>query len=209
VTRPPARRLVLAAAQLVLPLAAFLVLRSALGDSTRALAITEAIPTAWLVLIAVKHRRVDPIVLLAVTGFGIALAVTALSGGSGLPLKLRRGLFPGVAGLACLISVAIDRPLLIVLALRYGSPDSRAGAKRLSHRDPESFRRIARAVTAILGFAFAADAGAQVALALTVSTAAFLGLARVATYSIIGVGVLASLAYLRFSHPRDQAPFPR
>lgn len=93
-SRPSTRAKLSAIASVVVPLAAYLVLHQALGNSTQALAITEAIPVLWLVAIGIAHRRIDPVALIAVVGFEIALAITAASGGSSLPLKLKRAAFP-------------------------------------------------------------------------------------------------------------------
>ncbi|HEX4107779.1 MAG TPA: hypothetical protein VHX88_06565 [Solirubrobacteraceae bacterium] len=187
-----------ALAGLALPLGVFLALHAALGNSTRALAITEAIPVAWLLAVAIMHRRLDPIALLAVVGFAVALAATALSGGGPLPLELHRALFPGAAGLACLISVAAHRPLLGTIAARQGRP--------VPDEPGTGLGGSLTVLTIMIGFMLIADATAQVVLALTVSTTTFVGLSHAASHTIIGVGMLACGAYVRNLRARLRRP---
>ena len=94
-------------ASLLLPLIGFVVLLRVLGSATGALAITDAVPLLWVLAIGLAQHRFEPLGLIPVVVFAIALGLTILFGGSALPLELRRAVFPGAAGLACLISVAI------------------------------------------------------------------------------------------------------
>jgi len=181
------RRLLVA---LVVPLAAFLVLRRVLGNATGALAITDAIPIVWVVAVGIWRRELAVVAVVSAVVFAIALGLTITFGGSALPLELRRSVFPGLVGIACLVSVAIGRPLLAVAAARVPGRD----ASRL--QAPQA-RRILRTLTAIIGVALVTDAAAQVVLALTVSTATFAVVARVAGYAIIGGGLAACAVYLR------------
>ena len=77
-------------ATVVVPIGAYLSLHQALGRVTPALAVSEGIPVVWLSAVAVWRRRLEPLALLTIVVFGVALVVTLASGGSALPLKLRR-----------------------------------------------------------------------------------------------------------------------
>jgi hypothetical protein len=101
-------------AGLVLPLAAYLVIRAVIGSATGALAITEGIPAAWLLVVAIVRRQIDPIAVVSVVTVGIAFTAYALTGGDPLALKLRRGAVTGTIGVAALASIAIGRPLLVL-----------------------------------------------------------------------------------------------
>ncbi len=185
---------------MVLPLVAFFVLQSALGNATGALAITDGIPLLWLVGVGILHRELDRIALVAAVVFGIALAASIAFGGSALPLELRRSVFPGVVGLACLISLALRQPLLLVLAKRVPRPDPPPGTENVLDR-PGS-REALTVLTAIAGVTGIADAIAQVVLALTLSTGKFVVAARVASYVIVGGGVLVAATYMRWKRAR-------
>jgi hypothetical protein len=179
-----------------LPIAGYLALQVGLGNSTTALATTEAIPVAWLVVVAITRRRVEPVAVAVFVVFAIALVLTATSGGSSLPLKLKRAAFPGALGLACLISIAVRKPLLIAMASRRAGsqPALDSGAAGLG---TPAGRRALTVLTVIAGVTFTADAVAQVALALSVSTTTFVVAARIASYAIFAGGGTAGALYIR------------
>lgn len=68
--------------------------------------------TVVLDLSVVKTR--GRIGVITIFGLFIAIVVSALSGGSPLPLKLYHPLIASIAGLILLISIVIKRPLLIL-----------------------------------------------------------------------------------------------
>ncbi len=212
--RPQVRIRLLAG--LAVPVIAFVVLLRVVGNATGALAITDAIPVLWLIGFGIWRRRIEPIGLIAVAVFAIALVLTIAFGGSSLPLELRRAVFPGAVGLACLISIAAGRPLLLVASarVRRARPEQ-AGADRPDLDSPGA-RRSLTIVTAIIGVTFVADAAAQIVLALTVSTATFGVVARIASYAIFGVGLAIVFLYVRFTRARlrrrseaERGPEPR
>lgn len=182
---------------MVLTLIAFFALRSALGNATTALAITDAIPLAWLVGIGIWHRRFERVALIPFVLFTLALVATIAFGGSALPLELRRSVFPGAVGLACLGSLVIRRPLLFEAASRMPRPDGEE-----NRLERPGARQMLTVLTAIAGVTGLADAIAQVVLALSLSTSQFVLAARVATYAIVGSGVLVAIGYVRFKRAR-------
>ena len=179
-----------------LPIACYLALQLGLGNSTTALAITEAIPVAWLVVVAITRRRLEPVAVVVFVVFAIALVLTATSGGSSLPLKLKRAAFPAVLGFACLVSVAVRKPLLIVMASRRARSQP-AVDSRSARLDTPSGRRALTVLTVIAGVTFTSDAVAQVVLALSVSTTTFVVAARIASYTIFAGGGTAGALYIR------------
>lgn len=194
-TGSSSRRPLRIAAGLLVPVVAFLVFLRTLGNATEALAVAEAIPVLWVLVYAVWRRRLEPVGAAAVAGVAIALLLTLVLGGSPRPLELHRALFPGAVGLACLISLAVGRPLLSIAAVkrRDARPDA---ATRLS-RDTPGARRALRVMTAIIGVTLTTDAAAQVALAFTVSTSTFGVVAHIASWAIIGTGVAVGVLYVR------------
>jgi hypothetical protein len=133
--RPPQLSPYRLLAAVVLPLAAYLLIRAATGSATGALAITEAVPATWLLVVAIARRRVEPVAVVAIVTIAIALAAYALTGGDPLALKLQRGAVTGTLGIAALASVALSRPVLLVLAERIAKlnpdavPRSRPGSQ--------------------------------------------------------------------------------
>jgi len=194
--RPPIGVLGSLAATLI----AFFALRAALGNSTAALAITDGIPLVWLLGIGLAHRRLERVALIPVVVFTVALLASIAFGGSALPLELRRSVFPGAVGLACLFSLLVRRPLVLEAASRMPRPDQPLGEEDRLAR-PE-VRRMLTVLTAIVGVTGLADAIAQVVLALSLSTSQFVVAAHVASYVTIGGGLLVAAAYLRWKRAR-------
>ncbi len=202
--RPPELSPYRLLAGLVLPLAAYLLIRAVIGSATGALAITEAVPATWLLVGGVVRRRLDPVAVVSTVTVALALATYALTGGDPLALKLRRGAVTGTLGIAALASVALGRPLLLVLAERI--------VKLNPERQPEIGARLAdpgrrRAVTiltAIVGLTFTIDGGSQIALALSVPTRMFVADSTAARIVVIGTGLLVTTWYLRHQKERRE-----
>jgi hypothetical protein len=192
----PRRRWALLIAGVAIPVACYLILRSALHSDTAALAITETIPVAWALAVGLRQRRVDPIALAAAIVLAVALAISLAAGGSALPLKLRRAVVTGSIGIACLCSVFVRRPLLpaAVGLMARAWPQAKVLTRVLTAR---AFRQRATALTAIIGITLVADAAAQVTLAFSVSTATFVGVSRLARTAIFALGLGACALCLR------------
>lgn len=194
--RPPLRLLIAVAGALV-SVAAYVILENALHSEAYALAITESAGVVWLLAVGLRQGRLNPFAAATAVVLVVALVITVASGGSALPLKLRRGAITGPLGLACLVSVAIGRPLLPALLdlLASGSPQPAAGRLRSLRQAVPAPK--ATWLTLIVGLTLTADAVVQVTLALTVSTTAFVGLTRLARIAISGVGLTACGIYWR------------
>jgi hypothetical protein len=207
--RPPHPARLLAG--LLLPLAAYLLIRGAIGSATGALAITDAISAAWLLAVGIARRRLDPVAVVAAVSVTIALAAYALTGGDPLALKLRRGVITGTLGLTALGSVALGRPLLLVVAEHIAklNPERRPAIEaRLAAPDR---RRAVTILTAIIGLTFAIDGASQITLALTVPTRMFVADSTAARILVLGTGLTVTTWYLR--HQKQQregrpCPFP-
>lgn len=197
---------------LVAPLVAYVIIRALTGSSIGALAVTDAIPSVWLLVVGIARRRVDPIAVLSAATVMIALAAYALTGGDPLAIKLRRGAVTGAIGVAGLASLALGRPLLLVVAENAAklNPDRPELAARLA--DPAR-RRAVTILTAIIAVTFAIDGASQIVLALTVPTSRFVADSTGARIAVLGTGAVITIQYLRnFSKRPDrgpQAPVPR
>ncbi len=190
------RRLFLIAAGF-LPIAAYVVLERVLHSEGYALAITATLGVAWALAAGVRQGRVNPIIVATVIVLAIALAVTVASGGSALPLKLRKAVITGSLGLACLISVAIDRPLLPALLelLARGAPRTASG--RLQALRATVSERQATGMTVIVGLTLLTDAAIQITLSFAVSTTVFVAVSGLARLAVVAVGLTACGLYWR------------
>jgi hypothetical protein len=206
---PPRRLRLRLIAGLVLPIIAFVVLLEVFGNATGALAVTDGIPVVWVLAFAVWRRRIEPITLIPVAVFTLALVLTIAFGGSALPLELRRSWFPATVGLACLISLAVRRPLLVIAAEKLAAAHPERMPQGGLGLDPVERRRLLSTLTAIVGITGTADAAAQIALALTVSTATFGVVARIASYVIVASGLAVGAIYVQWVRGRARRGCPR
>ena len=195
--RPPRLSPVRLFAGLILPLAAYTAIRVAIGSATGALAITEGVTAAWLLLVAIVWRRIEPVAVLSTVTVGIALAAYAISGGDPLALKLRRGAVTGTIGIALLASIAVGRPFLILVIERVAklNPQRRPEIEA-KLADPRR-RRALTILTGIVGATFTLDGATQIALALTVPTRSFVADSTATRIAVLGIGAVLTASYLR------------
>lgn len=113
--RPALRR---AALTMVLPLLVYGVATQVVRSSALALGIAGGVSVVYSIVLAVGHRRIDPIALLTAIAFSVACVVSVLAGGSSLPLKLQEAAITFSLGLLMLVAVLVDRPLPVARRLR-------------------------------------------------------------------------------------------
>lgn len=203
--RPPRLSPPRLVAGLVLPWLAYLIIRSLIGSSVGALAITDAVPATWLLAVGIARRRIDPIAVLSAATVFVALVAYAITGGDPVAIKLRRGAVTGTIGVVALTSVALGRPLLLLVAQNAAklNPDRPELAARLAQ--PRR-RRTLRNLTAIIGATFALDGASQIILALTVPTASFVADSTAARIAVLGIGAVITFQYLRGQQNRLDGP---
>lgn len=177
---------------LLLPLATYLLIRAFVHSPARALALSEVVPTGWLLLVGLTQRRLDRGALVSALTVALALAAYAFTGGNPLAIELRRGAVTGSLGLAALVSVAFRRPLLLLVAEHAAklNPDQQPLIDRQR-------RRALDILTAIIGLTFALDGATQAGLALTVPTGSFPADSTAARILVLGGGLLATVWYFR------------
>jgi len=189
-------------AALLMPLALYFVLRLMIGSATEALALTEAIPAAWLLVVGIVRRRLDPVAIVSTVTVAIALAAYAATGGDPIALKLRHGAVTGVLGMAALASVALGRPALLMVAQRRAELDSvRRPEIEAKLAEPQR-RRALTTMTLLIGLILAIDGVVQIALALTVPTGAFVADSTAGHIMVFVPGAAVLVWYFR--HQKDQ-----
>lgn len=204
--RPPRLSPPRLVAGLVLPWLAYLIIRSLIGSAVGALAITDALPATWLLVVGIVRHRVEPIAVLSAATVFIALAAYAITGGDPMAIKLRRGAVTGAIGVGALTSVALGRPLLLLIAQNAAklNPDRPDLAARLAepHR-----RRMLKILTAIIGTTFAIDGASQIILAVTVPTSSFVADSTGARIAVLGTGAVITIQCIRNQkNPLDRPP---
>lgn len=192
-------------AGLVLPWLAYLIISRLIGSAIGALAITDAVPATWLLVVGIVRRRIEPVAALSAATVFIALAAYAITGGDPTAIKLRRGAVTGAIGVAALTSMALDRPLLLLVAQNVAKlhPDRPDLSARL--REPRR-RRMLKTLTAVAGTTFAADGLSQIILAVTVPTSSFVADSTGARIVVLGTGAVITIRYLRAQENRLNGP---
>jgi hypothetical protein len=191
VARAVVRRvLVSAVVACVAPVVTYIVVRPEVETTAAALAVTFAVPVAWAGLAALWQRRLDLDGTLTIGAYGLALVATVISGGSALPLELRSAAETGAIGVACLVSVVLRRPLLLLglrILARRRERQKRSWRKAFSQ--PSSERGLPStfsAVTTLVGVGFLLEAASQVALALLVPALVFVATSLPARFAVYG-----------------------
>ena len=178
---------------LAVPVLAYVLLRPHVHSDITALVIGAAVPAAYTAGVMLWRRRLDPIGAVAIACFAVGLLLVVATGGNELVFKIREDIWTGALGLACLISVAVRRPLFLVV-LRLAARRNPQIAERIS--DPQA-RRIPTVVTWVIGVILLVHTAVVIALALTTSTTTFLALKPPFSLAIVGGGLAALIWWIR------------
>jgi hypothetical protein len=177
----------------VVPVLVYLLLRPHTRSDLTALIIGAAIPAAYTVGFFLWRRRMDPIGAIALLCFAVGLLLVIATSGNELVFKLRAEIWTGPLGLACLISAAVRRPLLVG-AMQIAARRNPVIAERLGR--PQA-HRILTVSTVVVGAILLVHAVLLVALALTTSTTTFLALSRPISWVVVGGGLAALALWIR------------
>jgi len=164
----------------VLPLIFYDRVEHLVGSQVTALLIGASIPAAWTAGKLAVRRRLDPVGALSVAGFAIGIVLLELTG-SAFAFKIHDAVLSGAIGLVCLASMAIRRPLALLLVPR---SVSWPGMTR---------RTLANWVTGIWGAVLVADAAVIVLLAATLPNRTFLAVHGPVGWSFIALGFAATI----------------
>jgi hypothetical protein len=181
------------------PLIMYFVIRPHMGNDTQALALAWFIPVVWTLGSSLWQRRLEVFGLLGVAAYGITLAISIIFGAGALPLKLHHALLGGAVGLVCLISYAMKKPVFVLLARRLTKNTAQASQMEGALANPAVVRRMST-ITLMIGIACLANAALQTALAILLSTGAFL-LASTAVHVATLVGIVGGVLIISLVSP--------
>jgi hypothetical protein len=188
----------------VLPYMIYSYAEAPLGD-VRALVASSAPPILWSLVEFGRHRRLDALSVLVVSG--IALSLLAMLGGGGMRfLQLREKLVTAVIGLVFVGSALIGKPLIYELArasMRRKSEDEAQQFEAL--RIHAGFRRTMTVMTLVWGLGFLADVAVSVALVFALSIRQYLLVNPILGYGTIGALSLWSFLYGQRAKRRGEA----
>ena len=172
------------AVTVVAPAVAYGLVRPTVGSDAAGLAVATAIPLTYNVVLAVWRRRIDLLGVLSAVSLALGCLVSLLVGGSSLPLKLHEAAVTFLIGLVLLVAVLVRRPIPLGRFLRV----------------PPN-HHIDSALGALIGGFLMLHALLHLALAVLLSTQAYVVASRVVDWGTLGLGVLALRAYIRRLRP--------
>jgi hypothetical protein len=196
--------LVEALVNFILPFVIYSYAESRLGD-VRALLASSVPPILWSLAEFARHRRLDALSVLVVSG--IALSLLAMLGGGGVKfLQLREKLVTGIIGLAFVGSALIRKPLIYELAratMRRKSEDEAQEFEALQVH--AGFRRTMMVMTLVWGFGLLADVAVSVVLVFVLSIREYLIVNPILGYGTMGGLSLWSFFYGQRAKRRGEA----
>ncbi len=174
------------------PVLSYFLLRPHVESDVAALAIAWFIPVVWTLISSLWRRRLNVLGMLGVAAYGIALGFSIFSSAGTLPLKLHHAVVGGLIGLVFLGSVAIGKPILLIIARRVANNSSQQAAinRRL---DSSSVRQSMTRLTQYIGVVALVDAALQAVLALSLSTSSFLIATTVVHFAVVAGAVALAL----------------
>src|SRR5438270_6502017 len=179
---------------LALPFVIYNYAEAPLG-AVRALLASSMPPILWSMVEFARHRRLDALSVLVVSG--IALSLLAMIGGGGVRfLQLREKLVTGVIGLVFVGSALIRKPLIYELAratMRRRSEDEAQEFEALQVH--AGFRRTMMVMTLVWGFGLLADVVVSVVLVFVLSIREYLLVNPIVGYGTLGPLSLWSFVY--------------
>jgi hypothetical protein len=196
--------LVEALVNFILPFVIYSYAEAPLGD-VRALLASSIPPILWSLVEFARHRRLDALSVLVVSG--IALSLLAMLGGGGARLlQLREKLVTGVIGLVFVGSALIGKPLIYELA--------RASMRRKSESEAQEFeslqvhagfRRTMTVMTLVWGAGLLIDVAVSVVLVFVLSIREYLLVNPILGYGTLGALSLWSFLYGQRAKRRGEA----
>lgn len=179
-----------------LPLLVYNFAQPQLGEVGGLLA-SSAPPVLWSLAEFARHRRVDALSMLVLAGIILSL-LAFFGGGSAKFLQLRENLVSALIGGVFLVSAAIGRPLIYMLAKAGLARKSQAEADAFAaRRDSVRFRRVMMDMTLGWGFGLVASSILSCVLVFTLSTREYLIVGPIVGYATMGGLGLWTVLYRR------------
>ena len=173
------------------------------GETT-ALIVSSLPPLLWSGYELLRFRRIDALSLLVLAGIVLSLLVMLL-GGSPRVLLMRESLLSGLFGVAFLLSLFCEKPLVYHLALATVSREGADGEQRLVQRWQEAgFRQGIRQMTWLWGGGLTLETILRALMIWQMPVETFLLLSPFVSYGIMGA--LAALTWLGRRRLRASRP---
>jgi hypothetical protein len=185
------------------PLVAYNVLRSAGFSSVTALILSGVFPAAGVTIGIVQHRRVDALGVLVLAGIAVGAVLGLVSHNARLVLD-EGSVVTAVFGLICLGSLATPKPLMYRLAVEFMGPDTARGQEFTGLWQYAGFRHAFRVVTAVWGIGYLAEAVVRVVIVQNTSTGTALAISKVLPFAVAGVLSAWTVGYGRYQKRKGE-----
>ncbi len=183
------------------PLVAYSMLRSAGLSAVSALVLSGVLPGVAVLGGLIRHRRLDAVGVLVLAGIVVGSVLGLLTGNARLVLV--EGSVPtAVFGLLCLASLRSRRPLIFRFALEFMGPDTPRGRNFDGLWQYYGFRHAFWLFTVVWGVTYLAEAATRIIVVETTSTGTALAVSKVMPYAVGAVLAIWMVIYGR--HTRRQ-----
>jgi hypothetical protein len=172
----------------ILPIGAYFLIRPHVASDAIALMIITVFPVMEIGYQRIRHGEFEPIGIISLLGITIGIIGAVAFGGNVILLKIRESLITGLFGLICLGSLLLARPVMFYMgrAFATGGDHERSAEFDQVWEIPEA-RASFRHITIVWGVALVAEAALRTGLAFWVPTGAFVAIAPVIGFGVIGV----------------------
>src|SRR5262252_358722 len=178
----------------VAPLVAYKVLRSAGMTAVTALLLSGVFPALGVTIGAIRHRRIDAVGVLVLAGIAVGTILGLVSHSA--RLLLVEGSVPtAIFGLACLGSLWARHPLMFSFAREFTGPDTAKGREMTRLWQYQGYRRVFRVITAVWGAAFLLEAALRVVVAYSTSAGTALAISKATPFVFLGILSAWTVAY--------------
>ncbi len=150
--------------------------------------IITVFPVMEIAYQRIRHGEFEPIGIISLIGITAGIVGAVAFGGNVILLKVRESLVTGLFGLLCLGSLLLARPVMFYMgrAFATGGDRERAAEFDLVWEVPEA-RASFRHITVVWGAVLVAEAALRTGLAFWVPTGAFVAIAPIIGFGVIGV----------------------
>ena len=168
------------------PLVTYNLLRAAGLGLVAALVLSGVFPAAGVIIGIGRHRRVDAVGVLVLSGIAVGAVLGLLSHNAKLVLD-EGSVGTAVFGLLCFGSLGTPEPLMYRVTREFTGPDTPQGRELTSLWRHDEFRRLFRIITAVWGTGFAAEAAARVVIVQQTSAGTALAVSNVLPFAVAAV----------------------
>lgn len=186
-----------------IPLACYQLTKAYVSPSDiTALVAASIFPLLKSLFGVVRRRSLDPIAVLVLLGIVTSMVAIAF-GGSAKLLLLRESLFTGVFGLACLVSLALPRPLMFYIGRFFtAGNDPERRARFDATWQYAKARRTHRIISLVWGLLYLGEFTVRTALIYTQSITTVLAVSPFLFGSATILAIIWTLRYARKARER-------